>query len=211
MIKYTDMNLHGHKVDYAAAMVFELRNSSSGDLTVRLNFKNGSTDTGFHTMPMVFGDWNGSGGKDVPFATFEDNFYWNGIQNWTTWCNLCEPSGLTVAGCWIANLTQTNGTITSLPSSSASQAVSATDLSDLSSAHTPISPVGAGFLGAGLTIAVLSAVFGFLMFLGVFSYGGLRRPRLNRASWRRERKRRGDELELDSEVRLRVVRMACTC
>ena len=34
-----------------------------------------------------------------------------------------------------------------------------------------ISPVGAGFLGAGLTIAVMLAMFGALMFMGVLTFG----------------------------------------
>ncbi|KAF7799399.1 hypothetical protein EIP86_010632 [Pleurotus ostreatoroseus] len=189
-------------VDYAAALVFELRNDTSGDLTVRMKFKNGTTDDNFRTLPMIFGDWNGSGGKDVPFETFEDAFLFNGIRNWTVWCNACEPSGLTVGACLIANFTSPSGADTtgSEPPSSTSS-VEVTSTLD-ASARTRISPVGAGFLGAGLTIAVLSAVFGFLMFLGVFSYGGLRRARRpSRVSWRRDRKMRGDEVELHSEAR----------
>ena len=41
--------------------------------------------------------------------------------------------------------------------------------------HQPISPVGAGFLGAGLTIFVFIVMLGVLAFLGLLTFG--RRPR----------------------------------
>ena len=37
--------------------------------------------------------------------------------------------------------------------------------------HQKISPVGAGFLGAGLTVAVLAMALGVLAFLGVLIFG----------------------------------------
>jgi prostatic aicd phosphatase len=44
-------------------------------------------------------------------------------------------------------------------------------------ARPKISPVGAGFLGAGLTIAVVALMAGTLAFLGLLTVGNLRKRR----------------------------------
>lgn len=41
--------------------------------------------------------------------------------------------------------------------------------------HQLISPVGAGFMGAGLTLAVVLAMFAVLSFLGLLTFGKRRR------------------------------------
>lgn len=40
----------------------------------------------------------------------------------------------------------------------------------------PINPVGAGILGAGVTAAVMLAMFGVLVFLGVLTIGKKSKP-----------------------------------
>ncbi|KAJ3556951.1 hypothetical protein NM688_g1744 [Phlebia brevispora] len=189
-------------VDYASALVFELRNTSSSQYTVRVNFKNGTSDDTFHTLPVIFDEWNGSGGRDVPLATLTELMTSDGLDGWSPWCTACGSQAV-VSGCILANLTgaltSTQSSSSSLPSSSS--AVSVPEQDTASSSHSRISPVGAGFLGAGLTIVALSALFGFLLFLGVFSYGGVKKwRRFSNTSFRRDRKMRGDELELRSEA-----------
>lgn len=191
-------------VDFASSLIFELRNSSSGDLTVRLNFKNGTGDDSFHTYPMKFADWDGSDGEDVPLPTLVDTFAPQMIPDWYSWCTACQDNVST--NCIEANaLFQvlaniSNGSPTAGSSASSSSSVPGGIAAELS-AHSRLSPVGAGFLGAGLSIVVLSAIFGFLIFLGVFSYSGTRRlKRFSNTSYRQRKWRVGDELELRSEV-----------
>ncbi|KAF7794290.1 hypothetical protein EIP86_005423 [Pleurotus ostreatoroseus] len=181
-------------VNYASALVFELRNSSSG-LVVRANFKNGTMDEEFHPSGMIFGDWNG--GQDVPFDTFSD--YFSSLRGPNTsaisWCNACGNPYYDY--CILANIT---GSLLNANKSSDSSP-SVTTIVQAVTTRNRISPVGAGFLGAGLAAVLMSALFGFLLFLGVLPQGSGARKlhRFSSGSYRRG-KRRGDELELQSEV-----------
>ncbi|KAF8630878.1 hypothetical protein AX17_005236 [Amanita inopinata Kibby_2008] len=61
--------------------------------------------------------------------------------------------------------------------------------------HEPISPAGAGFLGAGLMLAVMTIALGMLLFAGVLTIGKKR----SRREWVRERER-GPEPDQDFEL-----------
>ncbi|KAL1744077.1 histidine phosphatase superfamily [Schizophyllum fasciatum] len=129
-------------VNYAAAVVFEVRETSSGDHVLRFNFKNGTDDNDFTTYTILGQD------GDVPLSTFIDKLAPAAINTTADWCQACGNTK--DRGC---------GALTR----AANQAVAA---------HSDrISPVGAGFLGAGLTIAVMLAMFAVLMFMGVLTLG----------------------------------------
>ncbi|KAF9534528.1 histidine phosphatase superfamily [Crepidotus variabilis] len=125
--------------NYASAIAFELRNTSSGEQVVRLNFKNG-TNEDLHTYSM-FGL-----SQDVPLSNFTSSLGALGSDDLQSWCNLC--GNFKDRGC--ANLFKPITYITQ---------------------SGPISKVGAGFLGAGLTLAIALAMLALLTFLGFLSFG----------------------------------------
>ncbi|KAI5831058.1 phosphoglycerate mutase-like protein [Schizophyllum commune Tattone D] len=137
-------------VNYAAAAVFEVRETRDGDHVLRFNFKNGTDDNDFKTYTIMGQD------GDVPLSTFVDRLAPAAINTTADWCSACGNTK--DRGC---------GALTK----AANEAIAA---------HSDkISPVGAGFLGAGLTIAVMLAMFGALMFMGVLTFGrrGRRQPK----------------------------------
>ncbi|KAF9235189.1 histidine phosphatase superfamily [Melanogaster broomeanus] len=146
-------------VDYAAATAFEVRQpASGGEPVIRFNFKNG-TDTEFTTWNFL----NGTG--DMPLSAFIDAVAPAAVNTTADWCNVCQNSQ--DRGCGALTL-------------AAQQARSA--------ALSPISPVGAGFLGAGLTLAVVAMLLGALAFLRLLSIGKVSRRRYSRGE--------DDEVEL---------------
>ncbi|KAI0754618.1 phosphoglycerate mutase-like protein [Daedaleopsis nitida] len=150
-------------VNYAGSVVLEIRQpASSSEPVVRFNFKNGTDDSAFHSYPMQFPGWDASAGQDVPVSTFVRAFQPVGINTTLQWCNACAQTQ--ARGC--AALYAGNGTV-----------------SVAAASHDRISPVGAGFLGAGLTIAVFGAVFAVLAFLGLLAVGkkarGAARPKFS--------------------------------
>ena len=164
-------------MNYAASVILEVRQpASSSEPFVRFNFKNGTDDDSFRTYSMRFPGWDGSADTDVPLSTFVSAFQPAGINTTLEWCNAC---GQTQArGC--AALFAGNGT------SSTGHAFSVS--------HDTISPVGAGFLGAGLTILVYAVGLGLLSYFGLLSLGRKARP----AS--RPRFGKNDHMELHSSV-----------
>lgn len=70
------------------------------------------------------------------------------------WCNLCDNNK--DRGCDALHLAATTGA---------------------QGAHPKLSTIGAGFIGAGVTIAVALAVIGFLALFGVIGFGKSRRSR----------------------------------
>jgi prostatic aicd phosphatase len=162
-------------VNYAAAVAYEVRQpASGGEPVIRFNFKNGTDDADFITYNFM----NGSG--DIPVSTFVKAFSVRtlhhkilsthltkvffsvlvgfqpvAIQNTTSWCSVC------------AN-TQDRG---------CAALTTAAHAQGSSTSHQKISPVGAGFLGAGLTLVVVAAMLGVLMFLGVLAVGRKKRTR----------------------------------
>ncbi|KAJ7134333.1 histidine phosphatase superfamily [Mycena epipterygia] len=138
-------------VNYAAAVALEVRQpSAGGEPVVRFNFKNGTGEE------FVTYNWLG-GSSDVPLSTF----YFSSLS--------LQPAlvNSTAAWCTVCNNTQDRGC--AALTLAASQASAAAASADAGHHHQPISPVGAGFLGAGLTLAVVLAMFGVLAFLGMLT------------------------------------------
>ncbi|KAG7447894.1 phosphoglycerate mutase-like protein [Guyanagaster necrorhizus] len=144
-------------VNYAAALAFEIRNSSSSDEPVlRFNFKNGTDDNGF-TMYNIL---NSTG--DVPLSTFVNYLSPAAINATADWCTACGNTE--DRGC-------------------GALALAASEASAAAQVHQRIGPVGAGFLGAGLTLAVCLAMLGVLVFLGFLTVGkGRSRKKINKST-----------------------------
>ncbi|KAJ7828088.1 histidine phosphatase superfamily [Mycena leptocephala] len=136
-------------VPYAAAMALEVRQpSAGGEPVVRLNFKNGTGQD--------FVRYNILGASDdVPLSTLVNHMNPALVNSTAAWCTVC-------------NNTQDRGCgALALAASQASAAAVKANIAH----HQPIGPVGAGFLGAGLTLAVVLAMFGVLAFLGMLTVG----------------------------------------
>ncbi|KAJ7593527.1 histidine phosphatase superfamily [Mycena floridula] len=139
-------------VDYAAAVALEVRNSTSGPV-VRFTFKNGTNDDTFKTYNFL----NASG--DVPLSTFVNYLSPPAINTTAQWCTACGNTQ--DRGC---------GAI-------AAAAAAASKANTAVKVHDRISPVGAGFLGAGLAVFVFLAMFAVLAFLGILQIGRARTGR----------------------------------
>ncbi|KAG9098810.1 hypothetical protein FRC06_005950 [Ceratobasidium sp. 370] len=135
-------------VNYASAITFELRQPSSGSaLVVRMSFKNGSDDTAFTTYSMFGGQ------SDTPLEDFTSRLGPYQIDDLPTWCETCD-----------------NWTDRKCDLVAAANAASASSLH-----HGTVSAVGAGFIGAGVTIAVFFAALGVLTFMGLVVFGRKKR------------------------------------
>ncbi|KAK7021211.1 histidine phosphatase superfamily [Favolaschia claudopus] len=135
-------------VPYASALAFEVRQpNAGGEPVIRLNFKNG-TGNDFKTYDIL-----GRTG-DVPLSDLVNHVNPALINSTTMWCTACNNKQDRGCGALAA---------------AASQASAAAQANSVH--HERISPVGAGFLGAGLTIAVVLAMFGVLAFLGLLTVG----------------------------------------
>ncbi|THG94909.1 hypothetical protein EW026_g6653 [Hermanssonia centrifuga] len=89
-------NITGGLVNYAAAVVFEVRKPLQGSEPVlRFKFKNGTDDWPLHTYNLTFPGWSGKG--DVPLSTFLSAFEPAAINTTTEWCNICRQT--TLRGC----------------------------------------------------------------------------------------------------------------
>jgi len=133
-------------VNYASAVTLEVRQpSAGGEPVVRFSFKNG-TDADFVQYNLI-----GSTG-DVPISALADHVNSALINSTSQWCTVC-------------NNTQDRGC--GAIAQAATQAALAANVGH----HQRISPVGAGFLGAGLTLVVVLGMFGVLAFLGLLTIG----------------------------------------
>jgi len=161
-------------VNYAAAVVLEVRQTEAWGPAIRFLYKNGTADAGFTQHGMSFAQWSGDEFGDVPLSVFVDAFAPVAVNTTLDWCNVCGQT--TERGCpqLLAAAAATNGSQT----------------------QYKINPVGAGFLGAGLTAAVMLMVLGVLLFLGVLSFGGVKWTR-RRSVQKHDHK---DHLELQSET-----------
>ncbi|KAF9220493.1 phosphoglycerate mutase-like protein [Gyrodon lividus] len=152
-------------VDYASAVAFEVRQpTSGGGPVIRFNFKNG-TDADFTTYNFL------SRTGDVPLSAFIDAVAPSAVNTTADWCSICQNSQ--DRGCGALTLAAQQGR---------------------SAALSPISLVGAGFLGAGLTIVVVALSFAALVFLGLLSLG--------KVSKRRHGRGEDDEVELQKSPSL---------
>ncbi|KIK90471.1 hypothetical protein PAXRUDRAFT_151872 [Paxillus rubicundulus Ve08.2h10] len=135
-------------VDYASAVAFEVRQpTSGGEPVIRFNFKNG-TDSEFTTYNFL------GRTEDAPLSAFIDAVAPVAVNTTANWCSVCQNSQ--DRGCGALTL-------------AAQQAHSA--------ALSPISPVGAGFLGAGLTLVIVALSLGTLAFLGLLTLGKVSKRR----------------------------------
>ncbi|KDN50703.1 hypothetical protein RSAG8_01201, partial [Rhizoctonia solani AG-8 WAC10335] len=137
-------------VNYASAVTLELRQPTlggspfptlGGSPFVRLNFKNGS-EAGFTTYSM-FG-----GNQDTPLDEFTSRLTPYAIDDLNDWCTTCNN--------WEdrkCNL------------------VAAANTSAVVWQKNLVTPVGAGFIGAAVTIAVFSAALAVLAFVGLLTFG----------------------------------------
>ncbi|KAH7925893.1 phosphoglycerate mutase-like protein [Leucogyrophana mollusca] len=129
-------------INYAAALALEVRQpSTGGEPVIRFNFKNG-TDADFVTYNFL----NRTG--DVPLSAFIDSMAPAAVNTTAQWCSVCQNTQ--DRGCAALTLAYDQGHAAAQPR---------------------ISPVGAGFLGAGLTVAVVALLLGTLALLGLLSVG----------------------------------------
>ncbi|KAI0088497.1 phosphoglycerate mutase-like protein [Irpex rosettiformis] len=148
-------------VDYASALVFELRQpSDNSEPVIRLQFKNGTNDNTFHALNISI-PGHTSGG-DLPLSQFISTFEPAAVNTTLQWCKVCGQN--VDRGC--AALLGAGGA-----STSSSGGWSSTGTSTSMGQHDRISPVGAGFLGAGLTAAVFLMVLGAALGLGFLTLG----------------------------------------
>ncbi len=130
-------------------MVLEIRQSSSdSEPFIRFQYKNGTDDI-LHNYSLTFPGRSGDG--DVPISTFINAFEPAAVNSTLDWCQICGQDSL--RGC--------DQLLAAAPTR----------------VHQRISPVGAGFLGAGLTVAVMSAMFAALLLLGFLTFGRRSRAR----------------------------------
>ncbi|KAH9845992.1 phosphoglycerate mutase-like protein [Lenzites betulinus] len=134
-------------VNYAAAVVLEVRQTGSAEPVLRFKFKNGTDDAGFTPYPMSIS--GATAAQDVPISTFVNAFQSASVNTTLDWCHVCGQ-------------TQARGCAALLAAPATTQFVAQ---------HDRISPVGAGFLGAGLTVAVVGLAAAVLVFLGLLTLG----------------------------------------
>ncbi|KAK4046977.1 hypothetical protein OIO90_006369 [Microbotryomycetes sp. JL221] len=147
-------------VDYASAVVFELRqNSALTGYDVRMGFKNGTIDTDFKYYPMF-----GSDSVDFDFDQFASNLEPHLLPNTTTWCHECQNT--IDSGCDVVALADKYQTLT-------------TELQ--SKSH--FSPVGAGFIGVAVTLVVGILVLGLMRMFGIVSFGRTNQKRTRNNSY----------------------------
>lgn len=140
-------------MDFTGSIALEVRTSSTTGPFIRFNFKNGTSDLSYNTYGIM-----GSASGDVPIQTFIDNLSALGIENLPEWCTLC---GNTYSrGCQFLHEGDVNAKGLRWGGN--------------------VSPVGAGFLGAGLTVIVVGIVMTIWIVLGVVRVG--RKKRVGRAS-----------------------------
>jgi len=141
-------------VEYTGAVALEVRQPAAGGApNLRFLFKNGTEDE-FR----AYGILGGTG--DVPLAQFLNTLAPPAVNTTAQWCTVCAN-----------NVSRGCGEI----AAAAAQASAAVQSAD-ARPHQRISPVGAGFLGAGLTLAVALAALVVLALFGFLAFGG-RRPR----------------------------------
>jgi len=132
-------------VDFTGSVAFEVRTSPTTGPFIRFNFKNGTADSSYNTYGIM-----GSSSGDVPVRTFIDNLTPLGVDTLPEWCKLCGNANS--RGCQFL------------------QENVSTDSQGLRWGGS-VSPVGAGFLGAGLTVAVIGILATVAVVLGLLRVG----------------------------------------
>lgn len=140
----SDRNLSGI-VNYAGSITFEVR-SEGGAPYVRFNFKNG-TDDAVYTPYALFG-----GLGDVSLAEFNSHLQPYALRTLSSWCSTCGNNS--TRGCDLV----TAANISSIGNGSNART------------HQPVSPVGAGFIGAGVTLALALAIMALALTTGLIGF-----------------------------------------
>ena len=140
-------------VNYSGSIAFEVRTSPSTGPFIRFNFKNGTDDPSYNTYGIM-----GSPSGDVPTQTFIDNLAPLGVGTLPAWCKTCGNTNS--RGCQFLQGNVNTGT------------------EGLRWGGT-VSPMGAGFLGAGLTVVVIGILATVGIILGLLRVG--KRKPLGRA------------------------------
>ena len=131
-------------MDFTGSIALEVRTSPGTGPFIRFNFKNGTNDVSYNTYGLL-----GSVSGDVPIQTFIDNLSPLGIEDLPEWCALC---GNTYSrGCQFLRAAEV-------------------DTKGLRWGGD-VSPVGAGFLGAGLTVFVVGALMVIVIVSGIVRVG----------------------------------------
>jgi hypothetical protein len=133
-------------VDFVASIALEVRTSPSTGPFIRFHFKNGTNDPSYTTYGIM-----GSASGDVPLQTFIDNLSPIGIENLPEWCSLCGNDYS--RGCQFLGKGNVNADAKGLRWSG------------------DVSPVGAGLLGAGLTVFVAGVLVAIGVLLGIVRIG----------------------------------------
>ncbi|KAM0791863.1 hypothetical protein ACM66B_004120 [Microbotryomycetes sp. NB124-2] len=135
-------------VDYASAVVFELRENAAGNgYDVRLGFKNGTVDSDFAYYPMF-----GSDSFDYDLDTFVSRLEPSLLPNTTTWCHACNNT--VNSGCDVVALADNYKV-----------------LSDELASKSHFTPVGAGFIGVAVTLALGLGLIVLMRIMGWVSFG----------------------------------------
>lgn len=132
-------------VDYSAALLLEVRQEDGGEPFVTFKFNNGTNDDNFIT----YGFLNSSTSR-VPVSTFISTLQPHAIPDIPTWCKVCQN-------------TQDRGCAALFAAASSST---------FTPKHDRVSPVGAGFIGACVTLALMLLILALLFFKGIVSFAG---------------------------------------
>jgi prostatic aicd phosphatase len=128
--------------EYASTMSFELRkpdpSTDDTELFVRYGFRNGSDPSALLNTYPLFGRTKIE--EDIPWSQFVSAMTGQGILSQKDWCQTCVSSNLTFCAAYPSYIGRT-----SAPQSDDGHSVS---------------PVAAGFIGAGVTIAFIAGIEG---------------------------------------------------
>ena len=133
-------------VNYCGSIAFEVRTSPSTGPFVRFNFKNGTDDVTYNTYGIM-----GSSSGDVPVQTFLNNLNPLAVSTLPEWCTICETTN--TRGCQFL------------------QASNVSVGAERLRWGGNVSPVGAGFLGAGLTVVVVGILATVGILWGILRVG----------------------------------------
>ena len=142
-------------MNFSGSIAFEVRTSPTTGPFIRFNFKNGTADPSYNSYGLM-----GSSSGDIPVETFIKNLAPIGVETLPVWCKLCGNTNS--RGCQFLQEENVN---------TGSQGLRW---------GGNVSPVGAGFLGAGLTVVVVGILVTVGIVLGILKVG--KRKPLRRAS-----------------------------
>ncbi|KAF9646303.1 phosphoglycerate mutase-like protein [Thelephora ganbajun] len=135
-------------VDFSGSIAFEIHASPTNGPFVRFNFKNGTADSSYNTYGIM-----GSSSGDIPVQFFVDYLAPLGVGTLPEWCKMCGNTNS--RGCQFLQENVNLGT-------------------DGLKWGGSVSPIGAGFLGAGLTAIVVGILVTVGIVLGPLRLGRMK-------------------------------------